>query len=72
MEDITIDLSKWLALEFKRLRDLLNDFKKNVGTDVGTALSNNLLHVENNIDFIMMLLDKLKYYERKEEEENAN
>ena len=72
MEDITIDLSKWLALEFKRRRDLLNDFKKNVGTDVGTAIINNLSHVENNIDFIMMLLDKLKYYERKEEEEIAN
>lgn len=72
MEDIRKYIDGWLNLEFKLRRRLIAKYNRIVGTDVGTAVDNYILHVEDNIWFLVTLLEKLDYYEGKEEEENAN
>ena len=72
MEDIRKYIDGWLNLEFKLRRRLIANYNRIVGTDVGTAVDNYILHVEDNIWFLVTLLEKLDYYEGKEEEENAN
>lgn len=72
MEDIRKYIDGWLNLEFKLRRRLIAKYNRIVGTDVGTAVDNYILHVEDNIWFLLTLLEKLDYYEGKEEEENAN
>lgn len=72
MEDIRKYIDGWLNLEFKLRRRLIAKYNRIVDTDVGTAVDNYILHVEDNIWFLVTLLEKLDYYEGKEEEENAN
>lgn len=72
MEDIRSDLHNWLNVELCIRHYLLKERKKDISSDVYYAISRDLLHIEDSIEFIFMLLDKINYYEGKEEEENAN